>query len=393
MSRRRSEQLLREYVKVLLEAERSSDAAFNILGEYYHTPRGHDENRHVVVVQSSYGPQAFYRSSGTGGTEETEGMYLPFGGLKITKDGSERPDAWLIKMSPEGHPEAGRAGKELTTKAPRAGGEFDKISKFLSATYGANATSGVTAQQVMSRYLEPTPHQKFLTRVYHYSALNKFLQAHGALNDMGHGEEFPRWGIHPATATATGRELWYVGEYPIVATADPVDLLGSADGTVPPSYRNRDGSIPGPSEAAPSATPAAEPAAAATPASKPAAKPPSTRRRAAAASGADTGDVLRLTGPGGDSADLRLTTRLQQSSVRRFGAAARFWDNNWQATLQKRSDGWYVVPNGGAPNDTLLNGKKIVSGKKLRAGDELAVGRAAKGIVKLPLTVSFETSR
>ena len=381
MSRRRSEQLLREYVKVLLEAERSSDAAFNILGEYYHTGGGDDDPRHVVVVQSSYGPQAFYRSTGTGGVAETEGMYLPFGGLAVKGNGDRSPNMWLIKMSPEGHPEAGRAGKDLTTKAPRAGGEFDKISKFLSATYGANATSGVTAQQVMSRYLEPPRTQKFLIRVYHYSALNKFLQAHGALSDMGRGKERPKWGIHPVTATKGVHR--YVGEYPIVATADPVDLLGSADGTVPPSYRNRDGSIPGPSEAAPSATPAAEPAA----------KPPSTRRRAAAASGADTGDVLRLTGPGGDSADLRLTTRLQQSSVRRFGDAARFWDNNWQATLQKRSDGWYVVPNGGAPNDTLLNGKKLVSGKKLRAGDELAVGRAAKGIVKLPLTVSFETSR
>lgn len=392
MSRRRSEQLLREYVKVLLEAERSSDAAFNILGEYYHTGGGDDDKRHVVVVQSSYGPQAFYRSTGTGGTQETEGMYLPFGGLAVKGNGSRSPNAWLIKMSPEGHPEAGRAGKELTTKAPRAGGEFDKISKFLSATYGANATSGVTAQQVMSRYLEPPRTQKFLIRVYHYSALNKFLQAHGALSDMGRGKERPKWGIHPVTAT--GGVHRYVGEHPIVATADPVDLLGSADGTVPPSYRNRDGSIPGPSEAAPSATPAAEPAAAATPEATPAATPPSTRRRAAAAaSGADTDGVLRLTGPGGDSADLRLTTRLQQSSVRRFGDAARFWDNNWQATLQKRSDGWYVVPNPGAPNDTLLNGKKIVSGKKLRAGDELAVGRAAKGIVKLPLTVSFETSR
>ena len=84
---------------------------------------------------------------------------------------------------------------------------------------------------------------------------------------------------------------------------------------------------------------------------------------------------------------MRITTRLNMRMVRRFGEDSRFWDNTWQATLQKRSDGWYVVPNPGAPNDTILNGKKIVSAKRVQAGDQLAVGRESKGIVKLPLTL------
>ena len=51
--------------------------------------------------------------------------------------------------------------------------------------------------------------------------------------------------------------------------------------------------------------------------------------------------------------------------------------------------GWQVVPNTAAPNETLLNGRKIDGTTPLSTGDVLAVGREAKGIVKLPLEVRF----
>ena len=56
-------------------------------------------------------------------------------------------------------------------------------------------------------------------------------------------------------------------------------------------------------------------------------------------------------------------------------------------TLENRDDGWYVVPNNDATNETILNSKAVTSSAKLSDGDELGVGRESKGIVKLPLKV------
>ncbi len=46
-----------------------------------------------------------------------------------------------------------------------------------------------------------------------------------------------------------------------------------------------------------------------------------------------------------------------------------------------------MVPDENAPNDTMYNGKKITDTVRLEPGDQLAVGREAKGVIKLPLTV------
>jgi hypothetical protein len=46
-----------------------------------------------------------------------------------------------------------------------------------------------------------------------------------------------------------------------------------------------------------------------------------------------------------------------------------------------------VAPVAGTPNETLLNGEILAAPRPLHDGDVLAVGRKAKGIVKLPLTV------
>jgi len=48
---------------------------------------------------------------------------------------------------------------------------------------------------------------------------------------------------------------------------------------------------------------------------------------------------------------------------------------------------WQVVPVPGTPNETLVNGEAVAAPRPLREGDVLAVGRQAKGVVKLPLVV------
>jgi hypothetical protein len=48
---------------------------------------------------------------------------------------------------------------------------------------------------------------------------------------------------------------------------------------------------------------------------------------------------------------------------------------------------WQVAPVAGTANETLLNGDVLAAPRPLHDGDVLAVGRKAKGIVKLPLTV------
>jgi hypothetical protein len=98
--------------------------------------------------------------------------------------------------------------------------------------------------------------------------------------------------------------------------------------------------------------------------------------------------ALTLTA-GGQSISFNITTKLSEYSVRQCGEDSQFWDKDWQMTLENRDDGWYVVPNNDATNETILNSKAVTSSAKLSDGDELGVGRESKGIVKLPLKVAL----
>jgi hypothetical protein len=48
---------------------------------------------------------------------------------------------------------------------------------------------------------------------------------------------------------------------------------------------------------------------------------------------------------------------------------------------------WFLLPIAGTTNETLLNGEALSAARPLRQGDVVAVGREAKGISKMPLTV------
>ena len=114
-----------------------------------------------------------------------------------------------------------------------------------------------------------------------------------------------------------------------------------------------------------------------------------TRKTAANAARAPlVADRLQLVGESGNALALGVRTEMGKYLARQFGSDAEFLDTT-QFVLERRADGrWQVAPAGPTANETLLNGEVLVTPQPLSEGDVLAVGRKAKGIVKLPLTVS-----
>jgi hypothetical protein len=137
-------------------------------------------------------------------------------------------------------------------------------------------------------------------------------------------------------------------------------------------------------EAAPAAPPTPTPApapAGATPVEVPAAP------AAPAAGGPLRTDRIQLVGESGHVMTLGVRTPLGKHIVRQFGEDANVWDSE-QLVMERAADGaWQVVPSAGTTNETLLNGMAITTPQQVQAGDVIAVGREAKGIAKLPLTV------
>jgi serine/threonine protein kinase len=98
-------------------------------------------------------------------------------------------------------------------------------------------------------------------------------------------------------------------------------------------------------------------------------------------------DRIELLGPDGSSLRVGVRTELGKGLVRQFGPDGDFWDNR-QCVLERNSKRqWVVSPIGEAINETLVNGETLTMSRPLRQGDLIAVGRKAKGVVKMPLTV------
>ena len=86
-------------------------------------------------------------------------------------------------------------------------------------------------------------------------------------------------------------------------------------------------------------------------------------------------------------ASIGVRTPLGKHIIRQFGDDANVWDTE-QLVIERTGDGgWQVVPEAGTTNETLLNGAPITGPTPLHDGDVIAVGRAEKGISRLPLTV------
>jgi hypothetical protein len=123
------------------------------------------------------------------------------------------------------------------------------------------------------------------------------------------------------------------------------------------------------------------------PVSEPIAPEPIAVGAGGAGGAALTSARIQLAGESGVMLNLGVRTPLGKHICRQFGPDSSFWDTE-QCVLERGPEGaWQVVPRPGTTNETLLNGEPIDGPRPLHDGDTIAVGRAAKGISKLPLTV------
>ncbi|RXT19849.1 hypothetical protein B5P46_26580 [Rhizobium leguminosarum] len=96
---------------------------------------------------------------------------------------------------------------------------------------------------------------------------------------------------------------------------------------------------------------------------------------------------IELLGADGRSLQIGVMTELGKPLLRQFGPESEFWDNRQCVLERNPAPQWVVSPVAGATNETLVNGLTLTAPRPLRQGDRIAVGRQAKGIVKMPLTV------
>jgi serine/threonine protein kinase len=168
---------------------------------------------------------------------------------------------------------------------------------------------------------------------------------------------------------------------PVVATTSAPPAPAPAPPPAPPAP------APTPAPPAPPPPAPAPPASAPPVAPAPAPAPPPPAPAQPAAAGAPLrSERIQLVGESGQAMAMATRTPLGKHMVRQFGDDFVVWDTE-QCAIERAPDGtWQVVPVAGTTNETLLNGEAITSPRPLRDGDIIAVGRAAKGIAKLPLT-------
>lgn len=98
-------------------------------------------------------------------------------------------------------------------------------------------------------------------------------------------------------------------------------------------------------------------------------------------------NAIMLVAPDGKSLRIGVRTELGKILMRQFGPDSEFWDSQ-QCVVERQATGqWTVAPMGPTANETLVNGRALTEARVLCAGDLLAVGRQAKGVAKLPLTI------
>ena len=98
---------------------------------------------------------------------------------------------------------------------------------------------------------------------------------------------------------------------------------------------------------------------------------------------------LTLLGEGGHSIGLRIRTKMNRHNLKQFGPDSQFTDSEFQYELMPEEKSWCVVPNARAKNETLLNGHCLNDKATLSNGDQISIGREAKGVSKLELKVHF----
>ena len=101
-----------------------------------------------------------------------------------------------------------------------------------------------------------------------------------------------------------------------------------------------------------------------------------------------TDPVLELIDEKGGRILLHVDTDIGQTLCRQFGEEALYWSDP-QFSLKRKPTGWFLVPNHKAKHETILNGDAVTKEVKVKDGDAIGAGKAAAGIVKLPLIVNI----
>jgi eukaryotic-like serine/threonine-protein kinase len=105
-------------------------------------------------------------------------------------------------------------------------------------------------------------------------------------------------------------------------------------------------------------------------------------------SAAPAGQAQLTLNLGGGKLEFNITTQVGKALCKSLGEDAKYMSDP-QFTLKRLGPGQWVVTPAAAANETLLNGKAVTGETPIKTGDVLAIGREAKGIVKLPMTVTI----
>jgi hypothetical protein len=73
--------------------------------------------------------------------------------------------------------------------------------------------------------------------------------------------------------------------------------------------------------------------------------------------------------------------------MEQLGPDSHFWDVRQCVVDRNSQNQWVLVPIINTVNETLLDGQAVTKPTVLREGDTIAVGRSAKGIIKMPVVV------
>lgn len=123
------------------------------------------------------------------------------------------------------------------------------------------------------------------------------------------------------------------------------------------------------------------------PATSPESAVPAEESAGAAGSGGLTVERIQLVSESERSLTVGVRTVLGKHMVRQLGEDFNVWDTE-QCVLERTADGiWQIVPREGTTNETMVNGEAVTEPRPLHEGDVIAVGRAAKGVARMPLTV------
>lgn len=82
-----------------------------------------------------------------------------------------------------------------------------------------------------------------------------------------------------------------------------------------------------------------------------------------------------------------INTRIGKQALKNLCGDDSMYSADVQYTIVREGDSWFIDPTSGTTNETLLNGKKIVEKTPLKPGDQIGIGREAKGVVKAIVTV------